>query len=212
MGRLQRLMIDAIRALRGKTDTVYDLCAKAPLQRLPCMAIGPRGGTVITPWHVAYAAHYPLQPGSVVKYDWGERKVEKVSIIGKTDIGIATLTEAVPESVTPARMLPHDWHLDMRTQRNTGRLRRSIRAIGSRASGEIVEAELMSISEKFGANGPWASGDSGQPVILPLPEPILIGCLLYATSGPTISHYWDMIPRLTWEQATTMLPGETWYG
>lgn len=205
-------MIDAIRALRGKTDTVYHLCAKAPLQRLPCMAIGPRGGTVITPWHVAYAAHYPLKPGDVVKYDWGEREVAKVSAIGKTDIGIATLKEAVPEGVQPAMMLPHDWQLDLRTHRNSGRLRRPIRALGAKGSGEVVEAELFSIDERFGASGPWASGDSGQPVILPLPKPILIGCLLYAGSGPNISHYWDMIPRLTWEEGTTMLPGETWYG
>ena len=197
MGRLQRLMIDAIRDLRTRvteleerTTTVYDRCEKAELSRPQCVAVGPRGGCLITPRHALHAWHYRHSVGNTVRYEWGERKVVRVQQAGKSDIAIATLDEDAPPEVAPAKFLPWDWDVHLPTDRNGERFRRPIRAFSCSSDGTLRDTTLSSIGENFGAGSYFVvSGDSGQPVWLPLAEPVLVGCWLYRGSGPSVAHY-----------------------
>jgi len=200
-GDLKRKMIDAIRDLRDRVEALeespYTLCEAAPLERPPCVAIGPRGGCLVTPWHAVHAWHYRLTPGDVVTYEWGQRTVVGVAQVGGTDIAIATMdAEADCE---PARLLPWDWAVSLRTDRHGEHLRRPIRCLGTRADGTVHEATLRVIGEDWAAPGPWSRGDSGQPVWLPMPEPVLLGCHLYSGYGPAVHHWWREISRVTAE-------------
>jgi len=74
-GRLRQAMIEAIRDNRDRLDaleqTPYTLCEAAPVSLPPCVAIGPKGGCLITARHALHAAHYPLRAGDIVTYEWG---------------------------------------------------------------------------------------------------------------------------------------------
>jgi len=178
-GRLRKAMIEAIRDLRDRVEALeespYTLCEAAPIERPPCVAIGPRGGCLVTPWHAVHAWHYRLRPGDVVTYEWGQRTVLSVAQVASTDIAIAALdAEADCE---PARLLPWDWSVTLRTDRHGKHLRRRLRALTTKAGGSLHETTVSSLGEGFGADpAVIQTGDSGQPVWLPLPEPVLIGC------------------------------------
>ena len=200
-GALRQAMLAAIRDNRERIKTPYDRCADAPLAVPQSVAIGPRGGTLVTRLHALHAAHYPLAAGATIRYQWGERRVVAVDTVPGTDIAIATLDAVVPDEVTPMRMLPHDWRYDLRTDRWGSHLRDPIVAHGTRADGSVHVVSVLAVGERFGAPGPWATGDSGQPVWLPLPEPILVGCHQYAGSGPTPHHHWLELTRRTLPEA-----------
>lgn len=202
-GALRRAMIDAIRGLQAKTENVYDRCEAAPLERPDCVAVGPKGGCLITPLHVVSASHYPVGP--VIRWDWGERRVVARTKITGTDLEVATLDR--PATVQPACSLPWDWHLDLRTDRWGSRLRRPLRGLGSKPQGSVVECEVHRLGAAWGARGPFASGDSGQAVWLPLERPILVGCHLYAGHGPGVAHYWEELLKITGRDGYVMDEG-----
>ena len=66
-GKLRRAMIAAIRSNRDRIaaleESPYTLCEAAPVALPPCVAIGPKGGCLITCRHALHAAHYPLRAG-----------------------------------------------------------------------------------------------------------------------------------------------------
>jgi len=198
-GRLRKAMIEAIRSNRDRLDALeqspYTLCEAAPVTLPPCVAIGPKGGCLITPRHAIHAAHYPLRAGDIVTYEWGQRTVVAVSVVTGTDLAVATLDE--PADCEPALTLPWDWSVTLRTDRYGERLRRPIRCLGTKGNGEVVEGELRGIGQNYGASGPWGPGDSGQPVWLPLERPVVIGCHHLAGYGPAVHHYWREVARIT---------------
>lgn len=205
-GALRKAMIAAIRQNRERLRTVYDRCADATLQHPPAVAIGPRGGCLVTPRHALHAWHYRLTVGDTVRYQWGHRTVASVSQVGQTDLAVATLDEPAPESVRVAAVLPHDWALDLRTIRGGGLLRRPIVAHGIGADGRLHRVEARSVCPTWAAPGPWQRGDSGQPLWLPLEQPILLGCHHYAGYGPSPAHYWRELAML----GAGVEEGETW--
>jgi hypothetical protein len=69
-----------------------------------------------------------------------------------------------------------------------------------KVGGGLHETSVLSLGEDFGAAADMIqTGDSGQPVWLPLPEPVLVGCWQYRGSGPSMHHYWREISRVTAE-------------
>lgn len=217
MAELKRRMIQAIRSLQKKTATAYDLCDQAPVARLPQMAIGPRGGTLVTRHHVAFSAHYEFPASHELTFIWGKRTVTEWKAVGNTDIAIGTLDSPAPDDVQPCGILPHDWQQDLRVDYTGYQLRRPISAISAKANGSTISATVSSIGQvvserhSFGAAGDWQPGDSGQPVILPLPTPILLGCLLYVGAGHSLAHYWRETMQITVNRGTAIMPAETWF-
>jgi len=216
-GALQRAMIDAIRDLQARTTameerlrTVYDRCESAEATIPDCVALGAKGGCLITPWHAVGAAHYPHPVGATIRYSWGERRVVESETVAGTDIQVYRLDQQAPEAVQPARYLPWDWPRHLPTDRTGQYLRRRLRALTVKAGGSLHETTVSSLGEDFGADpAVIQTGDSGQPVWLPLPEPVLVGCWQYRGSGPAVHHWWREISRVTAEEGVA--PAEaTW--
>lgn len=207
MSELLHRVLGEIRSLQARTTaleerlrTVYDRCESAAATIPDCVALGEYGGCVITPWHALGAWHHRHQVGATIRYRWGERKVARLQKAGdnQCDIAIYTFDQEVPESVEPARYLPWDWSRHLPTDALGERLRRPLRALGTKAGGSVHESAVFSLGADFGARASHVvGGDSGQPVWLPLPQPVLIGCWLLAGKGPSVAHYQEDIRRCT---------------
>lgn len=72
-----------------------------------------RGGTLITPQHVAIATHYPIPVGATIRFvSMNNVVVDRVitaSNITRLDVRILTLASPVPATIKPALGMPTDW-------------------------------------------------------------------------------------------------------
>ena len=73
-----------------------------------------RAGTLISPRHVVFAAHFPLDKGRRIlfldkEFDVCERYVGKSKAVPGTDIQIAALTKEVTPNIRPAKILPDNF-------------------------------------------------------------------------------------------------------
>ena len=217
-GALQRAMIDAIRDLQARTTameerlrTVYDRCESAEATIPDCVALVAKGGCLITPWHAVGAAHYPHPVGATIRYAWGERRVAESETVAGTDIQVYRLDQKAPESVQPARYLPWDWPRYLPTDRTGQHLRRRLRALTVKAGGGLHETTVSSLGQSFGAAADMIqTGDSGQPVWLPLPEPVLIGCWQYRGSGASVAAYEFEIRKITARELPAVMMEAVW--
>jgi len=207
MSQLLQNLIGEIRSLQARATaleerlrTVYDRCESAAATIPDCVALGERGGCVITPWHALGAYHHRHEKGDIIRYRWGEREVDRVQKAGDNtvDIAVYTFDQAVPDFVEPARYLPWDWARHLPTDALGERLRRRLRALGTKAGGSVHESAVYQLGADFSAEARYVvGGDSGQPVWLPLPQPVLIGCWLLAGKGPSVAYHQEAIRRCT---------------
>jgi len=207
MSELLHRVLGEIRSLQARTTaleerlrTVYDRCEQAAATIPDCVALGEYGGCVITPWHALGAWHHQHQVGATIRYRWGERRVARLQKAGDNtvDIAIYTFDQAVPDSVEPARYLPWDWARHLPTDARGERLRRPLRALGTKAGGSLHESAVYQLGADYAADARYVvGGDSGQPVWLPLPQPVLIGCWLRAGIGPSVAWHQEAIRRCT---------------
>lgn len=78
-----------------------------------------RAGTAITAQHILNAAHYELALGDTVRFVTAGNAVVDRTITGKArhpsyqpyypDLTVYTLNEALPETITPCKVLPANW-------------------------------------------------------------------------------------------------------
>jgi hypothetical protein len=205
MSELKRRMIEAIRdlqarvaTLEARTERVYDRCEQAEATIPACVALGDKGGIVVTPWHAIGAWHHQHAKGATIRYQWGTRRVARVQQAGNTDIAVYTLDSLVPDEVEPARYLPWDWHRHFPTDVRGERLRRWPRALATKADGSLWDSHVSSLGADFGGGAAHVvKGDSGQPLWLPLAQPVLIGCWLLAGTGPSVAWHQEAIRRCT---------------
>lgn len=71
-------------------------------------------GTAITPRHIVMANHAYVQTGATIRFITSTggvvtRTVSNSMQVGSTDIRIGLLDSDLPDSITPAKLLPDDW-------------------------------------------------------------------------------------------------------
>ena len=199
IGEIRSLQARAT-ALEERLRTVYDRCESAAATIPDCVALGECGGCVITPWHALGAWHHQHQVGATIRYRWGERRVARLQKAGDNtvDIAVYTFDQEVPSFVEPARYLPWDWSRHLPTDALGERLRRPLRALGTKAGGSVHESAVYQLGADYAAEARYVvGGDSGQPVWLPLCQPVLIGCWLFAGKGPSVAYHQEAIRRCT---------------
>jgi hypothetical protein len=89
--------------------------------------INQRAGTLITPRHIVYAKHFPIQPGSTIRFVTANNQVITRTVTltandgtpagSNPDIDVGLLNEDVPDSIKPCYFLP-DNYLDYLSYKN----------------------------------------------------------------------------------------------
>jgi hypothetical protein len=194
---LLRSMIDAIHELQRRTATVHERAAANTPTFPDCISRTPRAGTAVSPYHAVFAAHYPLQAGSLLWFGSEKRQVTQVQMIGG-DIGVATWKHAI--LATPMRVLPWDWQRHLPTKRNQEELRQPITTWRTNQHGELFRGT----TSRFAAGGidvmgegQIVPGDSGCPVFLALDTPVILGCLSVGGGASCLSAYWQALLEAT---------------
>ena len=198
---LFRRIIDAIHVLQRQVATIHEQSAAAPLTWPAAVSFTPRSGTAIAKRHAVYAVHYPLVPGWTLKFGDELRTVTRcTTVVG--DIGVAEWEE--PISAEPMRILPWDWQRWMPTLRDQATLKTPLPVARCNQRGAVLRATVTKLTERVYLEArrddpnfvPVAIGDSGCPIYLPLPQPVLLGTLQFHTGGPAVHHHLDKIK--TW--------------
>ncbi len=158
-----------------------------------------RAGTAISPWHVIFAAHFPLAKGERITFLSNDDQVLSRGIaatkrIGKTDLMIASLDAALPTSIVPAKLLPSGYQKFI--HQGGG-----LPIVSFNQRKEAIVANLMGMSDipgrhrafsiqpskqsdRMSFNKELIAGDSGGPTFLILnKQPILIYIIQAGRAG-----------------------------
>lgn len=169
-----------------------------------------RCGTLISPRHIIYAAHYPLATGSNIRFVDINNNVITRQITNKLtasdnknyypDYEIAVLDSDVPNTITPVRFLPDNW-----TTKLTSIVPElgSIPTIYTNQNEEVLTSEWVKDDGMVRCAAPSAqsrqsffsllvAGDSGHPCFIILPgstTPIILTVWTYGISGSGTSLF-----------------------
>ena len=198
---LFRRIIDAIHELQRQVATIHEQSAKATLTWPAAVSSTPRSGTAITPRHCIYAVHYPLTVGWRLRFGDEIREVTRCTpVIG--DIGVAEWKE--PISTPPMQILPWDFARWLPVHRDGVTLKTPLPVARCNQRLQVIRAAVTRLSDRVHLEArrdnpdfqPVQIGDSGCPIFLPLPQPVLLGCLQFHTGGPAVHHAWREVA--TW--------------
>lgn len=167
-----------------------------------------RAGTLISPRHIAFAAHYPLSttPGNneivfVTQQNVTVTRQVVASVVAAADIQIGLLDADVPSTIAYYKVLPRDWrthlpasnrlpmlHLDQEEKA----LVRDMNGLGATSNYSFHSTPLDPVRLSFSET--LIGGDSGNPAFLVLDdEAILILTHHYANGGPFYTYYWNEV-------------------
>jgi|694.fasta_scaffold119973_4 hypothetical protein len=183
------------------------------------LAAHQRAGTLISPRHMVFAAHYPITVGTTIRFvDLSNtvvtRTITGISTVLNTDIQIAILNSDVPNSISFARILPPNWfsYLPSLYSNSMNVFQRDLSfglpALCLDQEEKALLNDLIGMSSgmssaSFGIpnNSKNAefyetiiSGDSGNPSFLIINNTlVLISTWFFPTSGPFVTFYKDQI-------------------
>ncbi|MDX2109216.1 MAG: hypothetical protein SFY80_03140 [Verrucomicrobiota bacterium] len=168
---------------------------------------GPRrAGVAITRRHVVFAAHYPLQAGSTIRFVTSNnevvtRTVAGVSVDGATDIGVARLDADLPGTIRHYSVLPANYAAHL-----PGALQYMallafdqeekclvmgggyITADGVNAGG--IDHDCQNYAQRLKFNEGIISGDSGNPVFMVVSGvPVLLTAWWTSFGGPNYAAH-----------------------
>lgn len=158
-------------------------------------------GVAITPRHFVHAQHAFVANGSTIRFITADNTVVTRSVVsgmqvGSSDIRVSLLNSDLPDTITPAKLLPDDWSHWITTPDN-GSNRTACGFLNQEEKifvGDLVElaASLFSVwaptdSQRLDFYSLPISGDSGNPIFLfPHGETVLIGCWGTAVDGASL--------------------------
>ena len=172
-------------------------------------AYGPlRAGTAITTRHIIYAAHYPMPTGTVLRFITRDNTVIERTLISSrspaVDLAIGLLNADLPETITPALILPEGaleeylpTQIPLYPQQipaiYLNQLEHAHSADWTGIYG-IGYSEAFTISALHPVRQPHyacpRSGDSGNPVFLAAASrPVLLCCWYTPSTGTSPRHY-----------------------
>lgn len=184
-----------------------------------------RAGTLITPRHVIFSAHYPLLPTDSIRFiglratighDHGviiTRNITHTLVNPTSDIGLARLDHEVPDTITPAALLPADYarYFAPATDKPMGHL---LPVLVTDQLERIRYAELYALNMSFkttatkavisrpqylalqGGATRWTTGDSGSPLFAVINnQPVLLTFARTSGSGPALCAYTRLLTQ-----------------
>lgn len=150
-----------------------------------------RAGTLITPRHIIFAAHYPIEVGATVRFvDKNNNVINRTMVARKThpsytpyfpDLTVGVLDEDVPPEIHFAKVLPNNW---------MDRLPTGVNRVPSLTLDQQEKALITDVdsitpwrtnfippdinSQRYLFYEPKISGDSGNPAFLIINEELVI--------------------------------------
>lgn len=163
---------------------------------------GRRSGTLVSPRHFIFAAHYPLQVGDTIRFvsKLGEvvnRTVTQTANVVATDISVGCLDSDVPDYIKFAKVLPIDFTTkipgggDINPKIPVFQLDQEEKIL---AGGWMEDSSIASVgtpeeSSLLAFHETIIGGDSGNPNLVPIDnDMVLLFCFLSAQEGPSIRH------------------------
>jgi hypothetical protein len=176
--------------------------------------------TAITKRHIVMAKHFKLLGGDVVYFSdsngtWIPRTVQAITNHASADITVGVLTEELPETVKPVKVLPSNINTYFRRNTSSDLINNFFKPIivgfdfekkgllmqltnANDGSNDFrfftagsIPTPFSNLSEALG------SGDSGNPCFLIIDgEAILIGTFETTVKGPAFAHYISNINTL----------------
>jgi hypothetical protein len=156
-----------------------------------------RAGILISPRHIVSAAHFPVPPGTTIRWVTRtnvtvERQVIAQRQVAGTDIMVGLLDTEVPATITVARILPADYPGKLPlaglpllcSDKEKKALVANVRTTGGGAI--YIEAPAQAARAAFFED--WIGGDSGSPgLIFVRSKPVLLLAAENPTNGPDCS-------------------------
>jgi hypothetical protein len=162
-----------------------------------------RAGTLISPRHIIFAAHYQINVGATVRFVAMDGTVVNRTMTAKLthpsyvpyfpDITVGVLDSDVPESIAFARILPADWadYLPSQNTFNDGRLPtltldQEEKALVTDWYREAAMTSFITPSDpqRLAFYESKIGGDSGNPAILPVNGlPVILTVWTYGGAG-----------------------------
>lgn len=158
---------------------------------------GRRAGIAITPRHIAFANHYPIDNGATIRFVTSDgtvvsRTLTSQAQVGSSDLQIGYLSADLPATITPARLLPegYDDYFDLvglhvfSTDQDANAL---VHLVTTDAAGLLSwGAPTAEFEENL--NQALITGDSGSPICMILDGGlVLLSTADSATQGPSIA-------------------------
>lgn len=170
---------------------------------------GLRAGTLITPRHIIFAKHFPLNAGETIRFITKANAVVTATIAATawvdstTDLMIASLTADVAATITPCKVLPSTWRNYFYGAANLGGripvictdqeekgLVHDLNVIPNGSEAQFikpVDAERLVFYEDL------ITGDSGNPAFIILNGVLVLICCWHGGGGGTGPHVGDNI-------------------
>ena len=167
-----------------------------------------RAGTAITKRHVLFARHYSLGSGAIYFVDVAGRIITN-SIIGvdshihpKVDISVGILSQDLPDSIHPAKILPHGYYEYIREgarlpvltlDQDEHAIVHDIQAISSTIIGNLPTGKRLEFYEGI------VNLDSGNPRFIVVSNEVVLLHAMHTGglgAGPFVSSYKDDIEAL----------------
>jgi hypothetical protein len=169
-----------------------------------------RCGTLISPRHIIYAAHYPLTIGSSLRFVDNNNNVITRQITNKLtapnnknyypDYEIGILDSDVPNSITPAKFLPDNWTTKLTSIISELSL---VPTIYTNQNEEVFTSDWVKDDGMIRCSAPTVqsrldffsmliAGDSGHPCFIMVPgsnAPVILTVWTYGISGSGTSLF-----------------------
>lgn len=159
-------------------------------------------GIAITSRHVLHASHVSVGIGATLRFVTNGNVVVTRTITAIDDVGIdlqiATLDSDLPETITPAKVLPADWQDDLTigsiplvcADQSRGIFVRDTTAYYESNGTRIISHELSQSAARADYTEPIITGDSGAAIgVILNGELLAIGTHYSATACPMLSSY-----------------------
>lgn len=173
-----------------------------------------RAGTLISPRHIIFAAHYQIDNGATIRFVDNNNNVITRTMVTKLthpsytpyypDISIGILNSDVPSSIKFAKILPQNWSTYLPNLSLTHKV--PCLALDQEEKALILDLYLLntvvafaipSNPTRFGFFESIVSGDSGNPVFLIINgELVILTTWTYSGSGTSILYHKDVINNM----------------
>jgi hypothetical protein len=162
-----------------------------------------RAGTLVSPRHIIFANHYPIDVSATVRFVAADNTVANRTMtarqrVGTTDIMVGVLSSDVPASIGFAKVLPSDWtdYLPslgydvpvLVTDQQEKALVFDWAACDASDGDEGLQLRTPFDATRLGFREAIVDGDSGNPVCLIVDDELVLLSTLYTNqpAGPCI--------------------------